>query len=410
MEAERLMKRCLSCLGIYQEALAPDHPKVALALNALAETYSSLGRYADAEPLLKCALTIAERSIGPDRPELALILNNLAGVYGEQGDHDRAEPLLQRALSIYEVAHGAESAEVALILSNLAEGYNVRGQSEQAETLFRRSLELKEKALGAGHPSVGMTLNNLAGVYGDQKRYAEAEPLLRRALEVMESALGPDHPRVAMVLDNLAVTLLENANREEARVLHERALVIYTKTLGKGHPSVKRVAAIVAAYERQQSVGDHTVSRFGSGGKMDFESGRQRKLYKRTGKVLKQFENVVAIPDNPVFLVVHSSTMVMVLVVPLEDGDVALSVRAVAVEKPQMDQELMEYLLTMNSDTLRGCSFGLSDGDVVVIGGIAGHDAGETSILMMVAAAVGYSEKLGKEIVARWGGKRPKIA
>ncbi len=41
--------------------MGPEHPNVATSLNNLAEFYRAQGRYADAEPLHKRALSIAYR-------------------------------------------------------------------------------------------------------------------------------------------------------------------------------------------------------------------------------------------------------------------------------------------------------------------------------------------------------------
>ncbi len=84
---------------IQEKALGPDHPDVA-SLNNLASLYNSQGRYADAEPLLKRALTIQERALGPAHPDVAQSLNNLAELYRAQGRYADAEPLYQRTLGI----------------------------------------------------------------------------------------------------------------------------------------------------------------------------------------------------------------------------------------------------------------------------------------------------------------------
>jgi len=45
----------------------------------LAEVYQAQGRTAEAEPLCKLALAIAEKALGPDHPDAGPALNNLAG-------------------------------------------------------------------------------------------------------------------------------------------------------------------------------------------------------------------------------------------------------------------------------------------------------------------------------------------
>ena len=74
-EAEPLYQESLS---IYEKALGPEHPDVALSLNNLAELYRQQGRYSEAELLFQLALAIAENSLGPEHPDVALSLNNMA--------------------------------------------------------------------------------------------------------------------------------------------------------------------------------------------------------------------------------------------------------------------------------------------------------------------------------------------
>ena len=46
-----------------------SHPDVALTLNNLAVLYKSHARYAEAEPLYRCALAIFETTLGPGHPK-----------------------------------------------------------------------------------------------------------------------------------------------------------------------------------------------------------------------------------------------------------------------------------------------------------------------------------------------------
>ena len=74
-EAEPLMRRALA---IAEASFAPNHPNVAIRLNNLAGLLESTNRQAEAEPLLRRALAIDEKGFGPDHPDFAIDLNNLA--------------------------------------------------------------------------------------------------------------------------------------------------------------------------------------------------------------------------------------------------------------------------------------------------------------------------------------------
>ena len=83
------------------ETEALDDPAIlATALNNLALLLQVTSRLAEAEPLLRRALAIAERSFGPDHPTVAIYLNNLALLLQVTSRLAEAEPLLRRALDI----------------------------------------------------------------------------------------------------------------------------------------------------------------------------------------------------------------------------------------------------------------------------------------------------------------------
>jgi tetratricopeptide (TPR) repeat protein len=63
---------------------------LAASLNEEARLHYRQGKYAEAEPLYKRALTISEKTLGPEHPRVAAILNNLALLYKRQSKYDEA--------------------------------------------------------------------------------------------------------------------------------------------------------------------------------------------------------------------------------------------------------------------------------------------------------------------------------
>jgi tetratricopeptide (TPR) repeat protein len=233
-EAEPLLKRALSNR---EKTLGADHPGTATSLNNLAKLYDSQGKYAEAEPLYKRALTIREKAFGADDPDTATSLNNLAELYRAQGKYAEAEPLFKRALAIVEKELGAGHPDTAISLNNLAFLYASQGKYAEVEPLLKRALAIFEKSLGSDHPDTAASLNNLAELYRAQGKYGEAEPLFKRALAIDEKALGADHPGVATDLNNLAELYRAQGRYSEAEPLYKRALAIFEKSLGADHPN-----------------------------------------------------------------------------------------------------------------------------------------------------------------------------
>jgi CHAT domain-containing protein len=223
---------------IFEKALGPMHPEVAINLNRLAMLYQSQGAYAKAEPLYGRALDLREKALGPMNPAVAESLHNLARLYHDQGAYPEAEPLLVRALDIDEKALGPVHPDVASDLYSLSLLYQAQGAYPKAEPLLVRALDIEEKALGPMHPDVARDLNNLASLYQVQGAYAKAEPLYIRALDIFEKAYGPMHRDVATSLNNLALLYSDQGAYAKAEPLYIRALDIFEKAHGPIHRDV----------------------------------------------------------------------------------------------------------------------------------------------------------------------------
>jgi CHAT domain-containing protein/Tfp pilus assembly protein PilF len=216
----------------------PDYPLVAVSLNGLAQLHQAQGKFADAEPLYKRALEILEKALGLDHRHVAAALTRLAQLYQAQGRYADAEPLYKQALAILEKALGLDHRYVAAALTHLAILHRQQGRYADAEALHKRALAILEKALGETHPNVAASLNNLAALYETQGRYNDAGPLHKRALAITEEALGPDHPDVATSLNNLALLYESQGKYADSEPLHKRALEIWENAPGGEHPRV----------------------------------------------------------------------------------------------------------------------------------------------------------------------------
>jgi nephrocystin-3 len=234
-EAEPLYRQALA---IAEQRDGASHPNVAVRLNNLAQLMKATNRLDEAEPLMRRALAIDDRSLGAGHPNVARDLSNLAGLLQTTNRLAEAEPLIRRALAIDEEHYGANHPNVARDLNNLAQLLQTTNRLAEAELLLRRALAILEQNLGE---DLAKAINNLANLLHATNRPGEAEPLLRRALAIDEQNLGDSHPDVAIRLNNLAA-LLQTTNRlAEAEPLIRRALAINTQSYGANHPNVATV-------------------------------------------------------------------------------------------------------------------------------------------------------------------------
>ncbi|MCU1265729.1 MAG: Tfp pilus assembly protein PilF, partial [Acidobacteria bacterium] len=73
---------------------------LATSWHELATLLTSLGKYADAEPLFKQAIAMREKALGGNHPELAASLEGYAAMLTKMGRADEAAPLEHRAQTI----------------------------------------------------------------------------------------------------------------------------------------------------------------------------------------------------------------------------------------------------------------------------------------------------------------------
>lgn len=89
MGAREAARLYLRALALFEQALGPDHPQVAMTLGNLALVHQSTGAYAEAIRLLTRANVINEAALGEDHPQMASGLSNLALVHEAMGANGR---------------------------------------------------------------------------------------------------------------------------------------------------------------------------------------------------------------------------------------------------------------------------------------------------------------------------------
>ncbi len=104
---------------LVRQEIETDDPRHGSALNNLALSYVTTGRYDEAGPLYREALQVTGRAQGKQHPDYAVRLNNLAGLLQATGRRAEAGPLLEQALQVVEAALGAEHPHTVAVRGNL---------------------------------------------------------------------------------------------------------------------------------------------------------------------------------------------------------------------------------------------------------------------------------------------------
>jgi CHAT domain-containing protein/tetratricopeptide (TPR) repeat protein len=283
-EAEALFKRALALLDKLGAAGTQDQARV---MSTLGRVYYELGRYAEAEAIFKRAFVIFEKVLNTYFPnparrrndraimftaDVALSLNDLATLYIDLGRYAEAEPLLKRAIALRESSQGADALELGADLEALGRLYRIVGRNPEAELLLKRGVSISEKdrqatitdheskatlPIGASSPVFGRLFSELTYVYRNLGRYADAEAMAKQAISIYESSLGPKHPMLAKALVGLAGVYLSAQRYDDAEPLARRALAIDESVLGEEHPDLANVLNGLAAL---QLGGGHVVA------------------------------------------------------------------------------------------------------------------------------------------------------
>ena len=103
---------------------------------------SAIGRYAEAEPLLRRALRISETVRGANHEDTAVLLVELGRLLLDTGRYAEAEPLLRRARAIFVTQFGSDHAYPAVSSSALAALLGATGRRAEADVMFDHAIEV----------------------------------------------------------------------------------------------------------------------------------------------------------------------------------------------------------------------------------------------------------------------------
>jgi TonB family protein len=106
--------------------------------NQKAQRLASEANFTAAIAAAEDALAFAESSFGPEHQYVVASLFNLSAIYERRGKYDEAEPLLKRALTTATTLFGAESDGTLTIVDRLDALYRATHRDADADALERR--------------------------------------------------------------------------------------------------------------------------------------------------------------------------------------------------------------------------------------------------------------------------------
>jgi tetratricopeptide (TPR) repeat protein len=191
------------------------------------------GQFALAEERFNLAI----RELRPYFPQSARLMArsycDLARALYHQGRYAEAEPLAKWALTVR--AADSKTAPEVLFQCTYTLGLiqASEGHYTDAEPLLKRAIALQEKSIGEQHVNLAVTLEVLAAVYTDMQRYTQAEVLYRRVIEIRERTRPDQNLELAQTATNFAELLRRMRQPDEADKWEARAKAIQKNVADK---------------------------------------------------------------------------------------------------------------------------------------------------------------------------------
>ena len=195
------------------------------------------GKLKRAEERFVLAIDLLRPYESIDRRLMARSYCDLARVLYHQGRYAEAEPLAKWALSVREADKTSKPDSVFQCLYVLGMIHKSEKHLVEAGTYLKRALEMQETNLEPGHPGTVVTLDQLASVYTDQARYVDAASIFRRILAIQEQDRPDTNLDLAATAEKYADVLNKlgraDADKWNARARTIRETVSTTNTKAK---------------------------------------------------------------------------------------------------------------------------------------------------------------------------------
>ena len=190
-ERAALLGRALRAQGKYGEAIAAykeavEHsPGNGAYLFSLAFALLDSNRPKEAEEIGPKALALEEQQFTDSSPERAYSYFKAGTIYVNRGKYAQAEPYFRRAVSTLESGVGPESPQLIRPLDNLAMLCSALGKKSEYEALVKRAQRIQKLSLSPNDPENTYTSNKLAAFYLAEGRYLEASTIVEDSMSLL---------------------------------------------------------------------------------------------------------------------------------------------------------------------------------------------------------------------------------
>ncbi|MEZ4774373.1 MAG: CHAT domain-containing tetratricopeptide repeat protein [Bacteroidia bacterium] len=242
------LKKYAESRTLFEQALSPDDPEVARALNFAGQVYRAMGENENALKNHLQALAIQQKKLPEEHLEIARTYLYLGICAYQEGDYPAALDYYEQALRIRRRKLGEKHRLVASVYNNLGLVFWMEGQPRQALSYYTSAVSIYIELLGPEDIGVATGYNNMGLCYTDLKQFKEAIHYYSLALGIRIKRQGKDHPSLAGIYNNIGLAQLDAANYTQAMAGFREALRIgeqnegfHQVRVGKYYSNIGRV-------------------------------------------------------------------------------------------------------------------------------------------------------------------------
>ncbi len=260
--AESLYRVSLAMMG---RLARPDSADIWQGWSNVAEAMLAQGRLVEGAALYDTVAGALDR-LRPDDVELRGITRaNRGTALAQLGRYAEAEPVLREAVALFEASSGRESIRVAAALQPLAGTLVLNRKYGEAEQAAARSVEIYTRELGPYNPATLSSRRMITAALVESGRCAAAQPHLGEMLALRGKELAEGDPTLGVILLQHGQCQLNAGALALAELTLRDALAVRRTTFGESHWAVAQVESLLGEVLARRNRPEEAATRLRSG-------------------------------------------------------------------------------------------------------------------------------------------------
>lgn len=195
-------------------------------------------KFEESLPLLQKSLELAVADLGKDDLQLVPVYNALAEIYTQMSRFSQAEEAIQEAMRLQERLPKARLQYVET-LQYKARMFYLAGDYKMEGEYLEEALNIARNILNEEHPIIGQLNNDLALLYREQNEFEGALSIYDSVLASVERGKADAPVDYAMVNYNIALCYYDMRKFKEAVSYTEEALAVFEENLPPNHEYIQ---------------------------------------------------------------------------------------------------------------------------------------------------------------------------